>query len=166
MLCTLATWGKGPTHWKRPWCWGRLKAGGEGDNRGWTGGMASPTLWIWVWVNTGSWWRTGRPGVLQSMGSQRAGHDWVTAPNIHRAVRMITWADLYEAWGIVSVIWKGNILWIYLNPVNHQAGATRAYHTSASLNTFNNQVHYQLLWQMRTVRHRDSCKFPKVSHLQ
>ena len=57
------------------------KAGGEGDDRGWDGWMASPTQWTWVWVNSGSWWWTGRPGVLQPMGSQRAGHDWATALN-------------------------------------------------------------------------------------
>ena len=64
------------THWKRPWCWERLRAGGEGDDRGWDGWMASPTQWTWVWVNHRSWWWTGRPGVLQSMGSQRVGRDW------------------------------------------------------------------------------------------
>ena len=63
---------------KGPWCWERLKAGGEGDDRRWDGWMASPTQWTWVWVNSGSWWWTGRPGMLQSMGSQRFGHDWVT----------------------------------------------------------------------------------------
>ena len=63
------------THWKRSWCWERLKAGGEGNNRGWDGWMASPTQWTWVWVSSGSWWWTGKPGVLQSMGSQRVGHD-------------------------------------------------------------------------------------------
>ena len=55
---------------KRPWCWERLEAGGKGDDRGWDGWMASPTLWTWVWVSSRSWWWTGRPGVLQSMGSQ------------------------------------------------------------------------------------------------
>ena len=77
----LAIWCKELTHWKRPWCWERLKAGGEGDNRGWGGWMASPTRWTWVWVNPGSWWGTGRPGVLQSMGRQRVGHDWATELN-------------------------------------------------------------------------------------
>ena len=57
---------------------GRLKAEWKGDNRGWDGWMASPTQWAWVWVNSGSWWWTVRPGVLQSMESQRVGHDWVT----------------------------------------------------------------------------------------
>ena len=78
----LAVWCEELTHWKRPWCWERLKEGGEGDNRGWDGWMASPTQWTWVWVNSGSWWWTGRPGVLQSMGSQGDGHDWVTELNL------------------------------------------------------------------------------------
>ena len=54
----------------RPWCWERLMAGGEGDNRGWDGWMASPSLWTWVWVSSGSWWWTGKSGMLQSMGLQ------------------------------------------------------------------------------------------------
>ena len=66
---------------KRPWCWERLKAGGEGDNRGWYGWMASLTQRTWVWVNSGSWWWTGRSGVLQFMGRQRVGHDWATELN-------------------------------------------------------------------------------------
>ena len=66
------------THWKRPWCWERLRAGGEGGSRGWDGCMASPTQRTWVWANSRRWWGTGKPGVLQSMGSQRVGHDWVT----------------------------------------------------------------------------------------
>ena len=64
--------------WKNPWCWERVKAGGEGDDRGWDGWMASLMRWTWVWVGFRSWWRTWRPGVLQSMGSQRIGHNWVT----------------------------------------------------------------------------------------
>ena len=64
---SLATWCEELTHWKRPQCWEILKAGGEGDNRGW---MASPTRWTWVWASSGRWWRTGNPGVLQSMWSQ------------------------------------------------------------------------------------------------
>ena len=66
---TLATWCKELSHWKRPWCWEGLGAGGEGDDRRWDGWMASPTWWMWVWVNSGSWWWTGRPGVLQFMVS-------------------------------------------------------------------------------------------------
>ena len=66
------------THLKRLWCWERLKAGGEGDNRGWDGWIASLTQWTWVWINSGNWWWTGKPGLLQSMGSQRVRHDWAT----------------------------------------------------------------------------------------
>ena len=62
----------------RLWCWEGLGAGREGDNRGWDGWMASLTRQTWVWVNSGSWWWTGRPGVLQFMGSQRVGHNWMT----------------------------------------------------------------------------------------
>ena len=60
------------------WCWEGLWAGGEGDDRGWDGWMASLTRWTWVWMNSGSWWWTGRPGVLQFMGLQRVGHNWAT----------------------------------------------------------------------------------------
>ena len=78
---TLATSCEELTHWKRLWCWEGLGAGGEGDDRGWDGWMASLTQWRWVWVNSGSWWWTGRPGVLQFMGSQRVRHDWATELN-------------------------------------------------------------------------------------
>ena len=73
---TLDTWWEELTHWKRPWCWERLKARGEGDDRGWDGWMASPTQRT-TWANSGSWWRTGTLW-LQSMGSQRVGHNLVT----------------------------------------------------------------------------------------
>ena len=63
---TLATWFEELTHWKTPWYWERLKAGGEGNDRGWDGWMASPTWWTWVWVSSRSWWGTGKGGVLQS----------------------------------------------------------------------------------------------------
>ena len=78
---TLATSCEELTHWKRLWCWEGLGAGGEGEDRGWDGWMASLTLWTWVWVNSRSWWWTGRPGVLQFMGSRRVGHDWATELN-------------------------------------------------------------------------------------
>ena len=81
-----ATWCKELNHLKRPWCWERLKAGGEGDDRGWDGWMPSPSQWTWVWVNW-SWWWTGRPGVLESMGSQRVGHDWSTE---------LSWTELIQ----------------------------------------------------------------------
>ena len=86
---TLATWCEELTHWKRPWCWERLKAG-EGD-RGWDGWMASLTRWTWVWASSGSWWWTGKPGVMQSMGLQ----SWTRLSNwIHwteRSWEQITW---------------------------------------------------------------------------
>ena len=69
------------THWKRLWCWEGLGAGGEENDRGWDGWIASPTGWTRVWMNSGSWWWTGRPGVLQFMGLQRVRHDWVTELN-------------------------------------------------------------------------------------
>ena len=96
---TLATWCEEMTYWKRPWCWERLKAG-EGGDRGWDGWMASLTQWTWVWVNSGSWWWTGRPGVLQSMGSPRAGHDWATELNwiLGRVFQRTKWDDLMITW--------------------------------------------------------------------
>ena len=86
VLC-LPTWCEELTHWKRPWCWEQLRAGEEGDDRVWDGWMASPTQWTWVWVNSGSWWWTGRPGMLQFMGSWRVGHNWATELN---------WCPLWE----------------------------------------------------------------------
>ena len=65
---------KEPTHWKRPWCWERLRQEQKGATE-WDGWMASSTQWTWVWANSGCWWGTGRPGVLQSFGSQRVGHN-------------------------------------------------------------------------------------------
>ena len=78
---TLATWCEELTHLKRPWCWERLRAGREGDDREWDCWMASPTQWTWVWVNSRSWWWTGRSGVLRFMGSQRIRHDWASELN-------------------------------------------------------------------------------------
>ena len=75
---TLATWCEEMSHWNRPWCWEILKARGEGDDRRWDGWMASLIWWTWVWASSGSWWWTGKPGMLKSMGSQRVRHDWVT----------------------------------------------------------------------------------------
>ena len=78
---TLATWCEELTHWKRPWCWARLKEGGEGGHREWDSWMTSPTWWTWVWVGSRSWWGTGKPGALQSLGSQRIRHNWGTELN-------------------------------------------------------------------------------------
>ena len=76
-----ATWCEELTHLKRPWFWERLRAGEEGDDRGWDGWMASRTQWTWVWVSSGSWWWTGKPGVLQSRGLQRVKHNWASELN-------------------------------------------------------------------------------------
>ena len=100
---TSAMWCEELTHWKRPWCWERLKAGGEGDDRGWDGWMASPTQWTWVWVNSGSWWWTGKPGVLQFMGSQRVGHDWVTELNWTAALNNV---DSFKHSSLGFSYWK------------------------------------------------------------
>ena len=92
------TWREEPTHWKTSWCWQRLKAGGEGDDRGWDCWTASLTWWTWVWVNSGSWWSTGRPGMLQVMGLERVRHNWVTELNstewISKVELMIVWTFL------------------------------------------------------------------------
>ena len=92
-LMLWATWCEELTHLKRPWCWegllGRadsfektlMKAGGDEDDRGWDGWMASQTQWAWVCIGSGSWWLTERPCILQSMGLQRVGHDWATELN-------------------------------------------------------------------------------------
>ena len=86
---TLVTWCEELTHWKSPWCWERLKAGEEGDDRGWDGywiasltrwtWVASPTRWTWIWAGSGSWWWMGKPGVLQSMELQR--DNWASELN-------------------------------------------------------------------------------------
>ena len=78
---TLATWYEELTHWKRLWFWERLMVGGEGHDRGWDGWKATPSQWTRVWVGSRSWWWTGKPGVLQFMGSQRVGYDWATELN-------------------------------------------------------------------------------------
>ena len=101
------------THWKRPWCWERLKAGREGDDRGGDGWMALPTRWTWVWASSrGRWW-IGKPGVVQSKGLQRIRHDWVTELNW-----IFHWASLVAQ--MVKILqcgrpgfnpWVGKITW-------------------------------------------------------
>ena len=80
-LNTLAIWCEELTHLKRPWCCEWLKVGGEGEDRRWDGWMTLPTQWTWVCVSSGSWWWTWKPGILESMGSQRFGQYWVTDLN-------------------------------------------------------------------------------------
>ena len=91
--------------WKIPWCWESLKAG-EGDYRGWADWMASLTQWTWVWVNSGSWWWTWRPGMLQSMGWQRAGHYWVTELNWTEPAYWNSWKVIEAKRSLFPVIKK------------------------------------------------------------
>ena len=84
-------------------CWEGLGAGGKGDDRGWDGWMASPTQWMWVWVNSGSWWWTGRPGMLWFMGSQRVGHDWATKLNW-------TWKGIHYLYSFKYVTFSGHMV--------------------------------------------------------
>ena len=129
---TLATSYEELTHWKRLWCWEGLGAGGEGDNRGWDGWMASLTQWTWVWVNSGSWWWTGLPGVLRFMGSQRVEHDWATdliwsdtillfiasgftftIRIIHNWASLLLWLSLFIPFGAISLLFSSSILGTY-----------------------------------------------------
>ena len=100
---TLATSCKELTHWKRLWSCEGLGAGGEGDDRRWDGWMASLTRWTWVWVNSRSWWWTGRPGVLQFMGSQEVGHDWETE---------LTELRVEETWGKCIFTFTDIVNWL------------------------------------------------------
>ena len=77
------------THWKSPWCWERLRTEGEEGVRGWDGWIASLMQWTWTWANSGRWWGTERPGMLQSMGSQRVGHNWVVEQQQEQNVWML-----------------------------------------------------------------------------
>ena len=96
---TLATWCEELAHLKRLWDWKRLRAGEKGDIKGWDGWMASPTQWTWVWMDSESWWWTGKPGMLRFMGSQRVGHskqlNWNEALFvIFDSVSHLTWTYL------------------------------------------------------------------------
>ena len=93
------------THWKRLWCWEGLGAGGEGDYRGWDGWMASPTWWTWVWVNSGSWWWTGRPGVLWFMGCKESDTtEWLnwTELNVFMLKPLSSALDFCWKWKLLS----------------------------------------------------------------
>ena len=79
---TSVTWCKELTYSERTWCWERLWAGGERKNRGWDDWMTSLTQWTWVWANSWRWWRTRKPDLLQFMGSQRVGHNWLTGQQL------------------------------------------------------------------------------------
>ena len=108
---TLAIWCEELTHLKRPWCWKWLKAGGEVDDRVWDVWMASPMRWTWVWVGSRSWWWTGRPGVLQSMGSQRVKHDWATELNWMSWSWASLVAQLVKNLLAMQETWVGSLGW-------------------------------------------------------
>ena len=117
---TLATSWEELIHWKRPWCWEGLGAGEEGDDRGWGGWMASLTRWTWVWVNSGSWWWTGRPGVLRFMGSQRVRHNWATD---------LIWSDWRSSqegqWRGLSPCWHSGQTWWLFGEKENMQGADK-----------------------------------------
>ena len=91
---TLATWCKELTHLKRSWCWERLRPGGEGHNGGWNGWMASLTQWTWVWVNSGSWWWTGRA--------------WRAV--VHGVAKSCTWLSDWTELNWWLVLWYSRVL--------------------------------------------------------
>ena len=93
---TLATWCEELTHLKRSWCWERQKAGKEGDDRRRDGWMASLTQWTWVCASSRRWWRTGKSGLLQSMGSQTVRHDWATEQQRSLLPQEITYRSLIK----------------------------------------------------------------------
>ena len=122
----------------RPWCWERLRAGGEGDDRGWDGWMAWQTRCTWVWVDSGSWWWTGRPGVLQFMELQRVRHDWATELNWWRfhsvLVSLIIFSFPYtinpQPNRKQNKVWYSLFTWKHLNL---SAYTTKSNHTSKSV---------------------------------
>ena len=114
----LATWCEELTHWKRPWCWERLSPEGEGDDRGWDGWMASPTQWTWVQASSGRWWRTGKPGMLQSMGSQRVEHDWVTEQQQSGIYKECL--QQQQKKNKQPILKNGHWTWIYISPRLHK----------------------------------------------
>ena len=105
-IATLATWCEELTPWKRSWCWERFKAGGEGDIRGWDDWMASLTRRTWVGASSGCWWWTGKLGMLQSMGLQRVGYDWMTELNLTECEANSTCVEYLLNLNVLSKLWK------------------------------------------------------------
>ena len=121
----------------RDWGWEGLGTGGEGDDRGWDGWMASLTQWTWVWVNPGSWWWTGRPGVLRFMGSQRVGHDWATEPNWTK----LRWSIWRRKWQSTPVLLPGK---------SHGQGSLVGYSAWGHKESDTiERLHYSLRWSIR-----------------
>ena len=91
---------------------GILRPGRDGDNRGWDGWMASLTQWTWTWVDSGSWWGTGRPGVMWFMGFQRVRHDWATELNWY-----ILWKQKHKfAWSVPKFKARKRFTKLFLMP--------------------------------------------------
>ena len=115
-----------PTHWKRPWCCERLKAGRQRDDRGRDGWMSSRTQWTWVWASSVRWWRTGKPGVLQSMESKRVRHDWMTEQQ-QMCMHMCAFAKATPAWStnirMLLLLSRFSCVWLCATPqmAAHQA---------------------------------------------
>ena len=133
------------THWKRLWCWEGLGTGGKGDDRGWDGWMESPTRWTWVWVNSRSWWWTGRPGVLRFMGSQRVGRDWATELNWlqkHGGLFLNTGNVLQSTTDASKrIYWIEKLLWCWLWSVSHLSTYWRlGRHIMTAFLSFQSQV--------------------------
>ena len=101
---TLAIWFEELTHWKRPWCWERLKAGSKRDERGWHDWMASPTRWTWVWANSRSWWWTGKPDCYSPWGHKES--DTTECLNWTKLNWMLDWKQ-WKQWNNIYVkSWK------------------------------------------------------------
>ena len=109
----LATWW---AYWKRPWCWGKLRGGGEGGDKGWDGWMVSQTQWTWVWGGSASWWWTGKHVALQSMESQRVEHDWATEQHsVKKVLFQINGGMIINYNGKWLAIWKNMRLYASIN---------------------------------------------------
>ena len=122
---SLATWCEELTHWKRPWCWERLKAGGERDDRGWDGWTASPTPCTRVWASSGRWWWTGKPDVLQSMGMQ----SWT---------RLSNWTELNTR-NRIQTTFKKTFKQNTVFPHNKDKKSSQ--HFNSTINTVESQLH-------------------------
>ena len=109
-------WCGQPTHWKSPWHWERLRAEREEGVRGWDGLMALLMQWTWTWANSGRWWGTGRPGVLQSVGSQRVRHDWATQqqPGLGIPTTTFEWDESLPCTFLIRI--KRDNIWVCLSP--------------------------------------------------
>ena len=125
------------THWKRPWCWERLTEGGEGDDRGWDGWMASPTQRTWVWANSRRWWRTQRPGVLQSMGL-----DTTERLNWTRSLRQWMFLTLLGFWGLGSE--SGFVGWLWIKCLFSHLKADDSGESASRFHLVVTSVHPQL----------------------